>query len=294
LAGELAIAKARHAAWAERNTRRHAGTPNRIIRMDETKTQDGRVLHRWAGAGPSAGKVAVIEKGNRLSAAGKYSEPKAAAMAEVAKHRGWKAATITGNDEFKAMALREFLRRGIEVSNPELQQQVQAWRLDQAKVAEARKQAEKAKERSAEAHKAQEAQATMGAEEGAKTKEKAPSAPPIDHREALKAEVMRMTGNSATFEDRADISSFGTVFAMNERYAAQDIGRRTVRIIDRTKIPVTLGTWWVQKDGSIKPERLKDGGRGLISIYGKGVTEQMERVAPHLAPGLGKGQGIGR
>jgi membrane protein involved in colicin uptake len=369
LAGELAIAQAKHTAWEERNARRHAGTPNRIIGMDQTMTNDGRVLHRWAGAGPSAGKVAVIEKEGRLSAAGRYSRPKAAAMAQIADARGWKSVTITGNEHFKALALHELLRLGIEVRNPEMQQQVEAWRNNQAKAMEAKRQAEEAQRRTAEAEraqakaakeaqeaqerarkaqeereararaqakaakeaqeaqerarkaqeereararaqakaakeaqearegarKAQEEREARAREEEAKIKENTPKEPLIDYRAVLIAEVERMTEGRAQCFERDGIQSTGTVFAVNERFAAQDNGRLCVRIIDRTQIPVGLGTWTVGANGSLKAGQLRDGGRGLQWIYGKGVTEQLER-APHLDAGtdLGKGKGLGR
>lgn len=136
-------------AKAERRQRRLSGTPNRVIRLDQS-VQAGRTEYRWAGNGPSAGKVAVVQQGNQLAAAGRYSAPKAAAMAQIAKGNGWKSVKITGDDKFKAMALPEFLARGIAVSNPELQHQVQAFQAkaqaeqqakDQAAAAEADRQA---------------------------------------------------------------------------------------------------------------------------------------------------------
>jgi uncharacterized sporulation protein YeaH/YhbH (DUF444 family) len=310
LAGELAIAQAKHTAWEERNARRHAGTPNRIIGMDQTITNDGRVLHRWGGTGPSAGKVAVIEKEGRLSAAGQYSGPKAAAMAQIAEARGWKSVTITGDEHFKALALPELLRRGIEVRNPEMQQQVGVWRNNQAKAVEAKRQAEEAQRRAAEAEraraqakaaqeaqerarKAQEEREARAREEDAKIKENAPKEPLIDYRAVLIAEVERMTEGRAQCFEKDGCRSTGTVFAVNERFAAQDTGRLQVRIMDRTQVLVGLGSWTVETNGSLKAGQLRDGGRGLQSIYGKRVTEQLEQM-PHPSPELGKGKGIGR
>lgn len=164
-----------------------------------------------------------------------------------------------------------------------------ARKAQEALDAKAREDARKvAQER---ARRAQEALEAKAREDEAKAKAEALKAPPIDYREALKAEVMRMTENRATFEERESLVTTGTVFAVNDQYAAQDIGRKTVRIIDRTKIPVGLGEWTVEKNGSIKAGQLRDGGRRLQPIYGKGVTEQLERAAPHLAPSLGKGKG---
>lgn len=125
-----AIADAeRKAAWVERSRRRRSGTPNRVMHLDQSKTQDGRTMHCWGGNGPSAGKVAVIEKDNKLSAAGRYSPSKAAAMAHIAKQNGWQSVTVTGDATFKAMVLPELLARGIIINNLELQLQVQAWQV---------------------------------------------------------------------------------------------------------------------------------------------------------------------
>ncbi len=118
----------RKAAWVERGARRRSGTPNRIIRLDQS-VQAGRIEYRWTGSGPSAGKIAVIQKGNKLSAAGRYSPPKAAAMAHIAQQNGWQSVTITGDAKFKAMVLPELLARGIIINNLELQPQVQAWQV---------------------------------------------------------------------------------------------------------------------------------------------------------------------
>ena len=118
----------RKAAWVERGARRRSGTPNRIIRLDQS-VQAGRIEYRWTGSGPSAGKIAVIQKGNKLSAAGRYSPPKAAAMAHIVQQNGWQSVTITGDAKFKAMVLPELLARGIIINNLELQPQVQAWQV---------------------------------------------------------------------------------------------------------------------------------------------------------------------
>lgn len=119
------------------------------------------------------------------------------------------------------------------------------------------------------------------------------SAPPIDYRAALVVEVGRMTEGRAECFEKDGIRSTGTVFAVNERFAAQDTGRMRVRIIDRTQIPVALGEWTVETNGAVKAGQLRDGGRRLQTIYGKGVTEQLER-APRLGHGLAPGKGIER
>lgn len=116
-------------AWVERSRRRRSGTPNRVMHLDQSKTQDGRTMHCWGGNGPWAGKVAVIEKDNKLSAAGRYSPSKAAAMAHIAQQNGWQSVTVTGDATFKAMVLPELLARGIIINNLELQPQIQAWQV---------------------------------------------------------------------------------------------------------------------------------------------------------------------
>jgi len=115
-----------------------------------------------------------------------------------------------------------------------------------------------------------------------------PIAPVVDHKALLIAEVARMTGGQAECFEKDGMRSSGTVFAVNERFAAQDTGRLRVRIMDRTQIPVALGEWTVEGNGAIKAGQLRDGGKRLQYIYGKGVTEQLER-----APGLGQNPGKG-
>ena len=124
-AAKAQAAAERKAAWAERGARRRSGTPSRVIRLDQS-VQAGRTVYRWTGSGPSAGKIAVVQNGNQLAASGKYSQPKAKAMAQIAQSNGWQTVKITGDDAFKAMALPEFLALGIAVSNPELQPQIAA------------------------------------------------------------------------------------------------------------------------------------------------------------------------
>ena len=138
IAHELARAAAeveRKAAWMARSARRRSGTPNRIILLDQS-IQTGRIEYRWTGKGKSAGKVAVIQKGNKLSAAGRYSQPKAKVMAQIAQQNGWQSVVVTGDAAFKSMVLPELLARGIAVSNPELQLQVHAWQVNTQAEAE--------------------------------------------------------------------------------------------------------------------------------------------------------------
>lgn len=185
----------------------------------------------------------------------------------------------------------------------DLSMDLQAAKADRARHMEAQRQAvetermrgEAAAQQQAQerAKKAQEALEAKAREEDAKAKENALKAPLIDYRAALIAEVGRMTEGRAQCFERDGIRSTGTVFAVNEQFAAQDTGRLQVRIMDRMQIPVGLGEWTVETNGSIKAGQLRDGGKRLQSIYGKGVTEQMEQ-APHPVPSLGKGQGVER
>ena len=142
------------------------------------------------------------------------------------------------------------------------------------------------------ARKAREALAAAAKVEAPKPLDVAPMAPPIDYRAALIAEVERLTEGRAECFEKDGIRSTGTVFAVNERFAAQDTGRLRVRIMDRTQIPVALGQWTVEVSGSIKAGQLRDGGRGLQYIYGKGVTEQLMRApaASLVSPVIHRGR----
>ena len=145
------------------------------------------------------------------------------------------------------------------------------------------------------ARKVEAAMAAKARIEASKAPEVSPMAPQIDFKAALIAEVGRMTRGQAECFEKDGIRSTGTVFAVNERFAAQDTGRLRVRIMDRTQIPVALGEWTVEVSGAIKAGQLRDGGRRLQQIYGKGVTEQLDQAPNHVQdPTLGKRQGIGR
>jgi hypothetical protein len=135
------------------------------------------------------------------------------------------------------------------------------------------------------ARKAEAAMVAKARVEAPKPLEVAPAAPPIDYKAALLAEVGRLTEGRAECFEKDGIRSTGTVFAVNDRFAAQDTGRLRVRIMDRTQIPVALGEWTVEVSGSIKAGQLRDGGRRLQQIYGKSVTEQLDQ-APNLSQGL--------
>lgn len=130
-------------AWQDRGQRRRSAPRNLAMALDVTASASGRKkVYRWGGTGASAGWAAVVQRDRQLSAAGRYTARKIAAMAHVAKQNGWKRIRLTGTDEFKTIALKELMARGLEVSNPELQAQVAAWRAaNQAQVV--RKQTEK-------------------------------------------------------------------------------------------------------------------------------------------------------
>ena len=83
------------------------------------ETRQGRTVYRWQ-SGAAAGLAALVDKGDYLTLTGKPSQQKARALAELAKAKGWAGLVLTGSDEFKRHAIREALREGLNVANPEL------------------------------------------------------------------------------------------------------------------------------------------------------------------------------
>lgn len=83
------------------------------------ETRRGRTLYRWTH-GAAAGLPAISDRGDQLNLVGKASKQKARALVELAKHKGWQSLVLTGSDEFKRLAVREALREGLKVANPEL------------------------------------------------------------------------------------------------------------------------------------------------------------------------------
>lgn len=81
--------------------------------------EDGRTLYRWID-GNAEGLPAMIDRGDYLTLVGKPSVPKARALIELAKAKGWETLVLTGSDEFKRMAAREALCHGLRIANPEL------------------------------------------------------------------------------------------------------------------------------------------------------------------------------
>lgn len=207
----------RKVAWTERGARCRSGPPNRVMRLDQAKTQDGRTLYRWGGNGPSAGKVAVIQNGNRLAAAGKYSQPKAKAMAYIVKQNGWQSVTITGDAAFKAMALAELLAQGIAVQNPELQPQIEAL---QARAEQQRQVKAEAKEQAkADAEAKAEARAKALAEAKAERQRQdamlAKAARPLE--EKLAEITAQLAASPLTPEQRARAAAYVQEIADRER-----------------------------------------------------------------------------
>lgn len=102
-------------------TYRSDGTPwyHSPIEALTPERRNGRAVFRWSH-GRAAGLVAIIDRGNLLSLAGKTSMPKVRAVIALAKARGWESIRLTGSDEFKRLAVREALREGLKVANPEL------------------------------------------------------------------------------------------------------------------------------------------------------------------------------
>jgi hypothetical protein len=225
------------------------------------------------------------------------------------KHLGPRRAQFMPEHEISALLARRVAEGALlrEQGNVrrfiDLSMDLSAAKADRDKRIEAQKRAAEAEKERLEvaaqrdaqerARKAQEALEAKTREEEVKAMEAALRAPPIDYRAALIAEVGRMTEGRAECFEKDGFRSTGTVFAVNERFAAQDTGRLRVRIMDRTQFPVGLGEWTVETNGALKAGQLRDGGRGLQRIYGNGVTEQLER-APGLDPGLRLGKGIGR
>lgn len=79
----------------------------------------GRTLYRWTH-GAAAGLAAIVDRGDQLTLVGKASLPKARALIELAKAKGWASLVLTGSDEFKRLAVREAVREGVRIANPEL------------------------------------------------------------------------------------------------------------------------------------------------------------------------------
>lgn len=115
------LARERRDEWKERrHLRRETLGPRNLAMALNVEVRTDRRIHRWGGKGPSAGYAAVVQRGAVLTAAGRYTQKKIEAMAYVAKQSGWSRMRLNGTAEFKAMAARELLRRGVEVTNPEL------------------------------------------------------------------------------------------------------------------------------------------------------------------------------
>lgn len=78
-----------------------------------------RTVYRWT-EGKAAGYAALVDRGSHVTLAGKACQAKARALVELCKTKGWTGLTLTGSEEFKRLAIREALRAGVRVANPEL------------------------------------------------------------------------------------------------------------------------------------------------------------------------------
>ncbi len=100
---------------SRRNQRPHR-SPLGAMRAEVRR---GRTVYRW-GRGAAAGLAALVDRGDLITLAGKPSTHKARALVELAKAKGWPSLVLTGSPEFKRLAVREALREGLRVANPEL------------------------------------------------------------------------------------------------------------------------------------------------------------------------------
>jgi hypothetical protein len=236
LTAKLADTRARKAAWIARAERRLDGEPNRIMTLDQTKTRDGRTLYKWAGSGASAGKIAVIQKGNSLSAAGKFTKPKAAAMAHIAQENGWKEVTITGSPEFKTLAMHELLKRGIKIQNPELQDHVEAWKVAQARAAEQKKMVEERDRLARSMRKKIDDIKQKNMEKAAPQPEKQPT---VDERAEAYAALVKAVSEHGTVKPiepgKMYVGPIREISACG-RFAMQSLGRGTVAVHDLSKL----------------------------------------------------------
>lgn len=103
-----------------RNERSHGHRPHRTpLGGMKAEPRKNRTVYRW-GYGAAAGLAAIVDRGDQLTLVGKASLPKACALVELAKAKGWTSLVLTGSDEFKRLAVREALREGLRIANPEL------------------------------------------------------------------------------------------------------------------------------------------------------------------------------
>lgn len=120
---------------------------------------------------------------------------------------------------------------------------------------------------------------------------------PLDHRSAIIVEVGRMTDGRAQYFERERARVSGIVFAVNEKYAAMHSGRSEVEILDRSKLPISLGNWTVE-GGRATPKAMTSASlSSLKHVFGSAVTEQLDRdqgQGIYLGPTHSKSQGVQR
>lgn len=125
-AAQAQRAATERATRPERWRRRVAGLQNTVHSTVFDRAGHERKVYAWA-QGPSAGRAAFVDHGYALVAAGKPTGAKVRAMAELAQQKWPDGVILTGNAEWKALALPQMLAKGVIVKNPELQAHVQAW-----------------------------------------------------------------------------------------------------------------------------------------------------------------------
>lgn len=116
---EIRRERANRNACSCRDESGRASKPAFAIAAMKAEARHGRTLYRWSH-GAAAGLPAIVDRGDKLTLIGKASHPKARALIELAKAKGWEGLVLTGSDEFKRLAIREALREGVRIANPEL------------------------------------------------------------------------------------------------------------------------------------------------------------------------------
>lgn len=119
----------------------------------------------------------------------------------------------------------------------------------------------------------------------------------LDHRSAIIVEVGKMTGGRAQCFERERVRVSGIVFAVNEKYAAMHSGGTEVEIFDRSKLPISLGRWVVEKGRATPSAMTLANLSPLKYAFGSGVTEQLDRDQGkeiYLGASRGKSHGLQR
>lgn len=100
-----------------------------LIKFLNQKIKKNGVEYNWQNGSP-----ALFDAGSSVKIIGKSSDAKIKAMFELAEQKGWKLVSLTGSADFKKRAVVEAVRRGITISNPELQEFINARKSNAAKL----------------------------------------------------------------------------------------------------------------------------------------------------------------